>query len=108
MECLSDFIKKKRIERGFSKRKLAEIAGISHTEVHRLENGQRKSPSPTVLVSLAKALDANVVEILVVANYLDAGCIDQDSLFLIDMYKCLSTEEKLDVQKYINFIKSKR
>jgi transcriptional regulator with XRE-family HTH domain len=108
MESLSDFIKRKRIENGLSKRKLAQIAGISHTEVHRLENGQRKSPSPSLLVSLAKALDTSVIEILVVANYLDSDFIDKDSLSFLDNYNGLSGEEKLDVKKYLDFIKSKR
>ncbi len=107
MECLSEFIKKKRNEQGLSKRKLAEAAGISHTEIYRLENGERKSPSPMVLVSIAKVLSINPVEILVAAKYLDDNCIDKDSLCLIDLYKCLSTEEKQDVLRYIDFIKSK-
>ncbi len=108
MESLSAYIVRKRTENGYSRRKLAEIAGISHTEVHRLENGQRKSPSPTLLVSLAKALNTSVVEIFVTANYLEPDCIDQDSLCFLDVYNHLTEDEKLDVQKYIDFIKSKR
>jgi len=108
MESLSEFIKLNRLEKGLSKRKLAEAAGISHTEIHRLETGERRSPSPVVLTSIARALDLNVIQILAAANYLDSDSIDYDSICFLDIYNRLSEEEKLDVQKYIDFIKSKR
>ncbi len=40
---------------GYSKAKLAELAGVDRTLVHRLENGERRA-TPTVMRKLADAL----------------------------------------------------
>ncbi len=48
MSKLGAFIKGKREQRNLSIRKLAETAGISHTEIKRIEDGVRRQPSPQV------------------------------------------------------------
>ena len=48
---------------------LAEKAGISHSEVHRIENGERQNPSVPMLVALADALGIPQDDILVLAGY---------------------------------------
>jgi transcriptional regulator with XRE-family HTH domain len=51
-----------------SKRALAEKAGISHSEVHRIENGERQNPqSVPMLIALADALGIPQDDILVLA-----------------------------------------
>ena len=43
---LGVYVREKRQEKKLSIRKLAELAGISHTEIKRIEDGTRKQPSP--------------------------------------------------------------
>lgn len=49
---LVEFLKWKREQLGISARKAAEDIGISHTELHRIENGKRKKIEPEVLKPL--------------------------------------------------------
>ena len=54
---LGEYVKNKRTELGMSRNMLASKAGISHTEVQRIETNERKMPSLKVLCSLADALN---------------------------------------------------
>jgi transcriptional regulator with XRE-family HTH domain len=47
-----------RDARGLSLRELAQLAGIDHAYVHRLETGDKESPSDEVLSKLIRALKA--------------------------------------------------
>jgi transcriptional regulator with XRE-family HTH domain len=66
---LGEFIKNRRNELGISRNALAKQAGISHTEVHRIETNERKQPSLKVLCALADALSVPQEELLKVAGY---------------------------------------
>lgn len=69
MNSIGNFIKERRLAKEWSKRALAEKAGISHSEVHRIENGERTNPSVPVLYSLAEALGIPKDEMLRHAGY---------------------------------------
>lgn len=69
MSKVGEFIRERRLAKGLSKRQLAEKAGISHSEVHRIENGERQNPSVPMLVALADALGISQDDILVMAGY---------------------------------------
>jgi HTH-type transcriptional regulator, competence development regulator len=47
-----------REERGLSLRELAQLAGIDHAYIYRLESGDKESPSDEVLTKLIRALKA--------------------------------------------------
>ena len=66
---LGEFIQARRAEISMSRNMLATKANISHTEVHRIETGDRKQPSLKVLCALADALDVSQEEMLKVAGY---------------------------------------
>lgn len=66
---LGEFIKNRRTEIGMSRNLLASKAGISHTEVQRIETNERKMPSLKVLGKLAEALNVPQEDILKVAGY---------------------------------------
>ena len=66
---LGEFIKNRRTELGMSRNSLATKAGISHTEVQRIETNERKMPSLKVLCSLASALNVPQEDLLKVAGY---------------------------------------
>lgn len=69
MSNLGEVIKERRIAKGMSKRALAEKAGINHSEVHRIENGERQNPSVPMLIAIANALGIPQDYILMLAGY---------------------------------------
>lgn len=66
---LGEFIKNRRKELGISRNLLATKAGISHTEVQRIETNERKQPSLKVLCALADSLSVPQEEMLKLAGY---------------------------------------
>jgi|LFRM01.1.fsa_nt_gb transcriptional regulator with XRE-family HTH domain len=54
---IAEMIKQRRTELGMSQRQLASVSGLSNSEISRIESGERKSPSPRVLLALSAALD---------------------------------------------------
>ena len=66
---LGEFINNRRNEINMSRNMLATKAGISHTEVHRIETGERKQPSLKVLCAIADALAVSQEDILKYAGY---------------------------------------
>ena len=73
MGNVGEVIKERRLAKGMSKRALAEKAGISHSEVHRIENGERQNPSVPMLIALADALGIPQDDILMLAGYKTGG-----------------------------------
>lgn len=66
---LGEFIKNRRKELGITRNLLATKAGISHTEVQRIETNERKQPSLKVLCALADSLSVSQEEMLKIAGY---------------------------------------
>lgn len=64
-------IKQAREEADLGVRELARQAGISHTQISRVESGEVAKPSRDVLVSTAKALDRNPIPLLIMAGHYD-------------------------------------
>ena len=79
MNELGTYIQAKRKEKGYSIRKLAELAEISHTEVKRIEDGMRKQTSPQVLRSIATALNCPYEDLMAAAGYIDEPAVDADA-----------------------------
>ncbi|NPV89875.1 MAG: helix-turn-helix transcriptional regulator [Firmicutes bacterium] len=99
-----------------SVRKLAERAEISHTEIKRIEDGNRKQPSPKILKAISDALNVPYNEIMVAAGYLnepESGELSelmsasQSKLSAVDITE-LTEQELEEVKRYIAFIKSQR
>jgi len=55
---------------GLSIRECARRAGVSHTQISRLESGQVVKPSRDALVAMARALDRNPNLLLILAGHL--------------------------------------
>lgn len=66
---LGKLVKNKRLEAGLSLRQLAKLVGVSHTEIARIESGERECPSLKILTSLADVLRVPGVQILEIAGY---------------------------------------
>lgn len=90
MSSIGDFIKERRLAKEWSKRTLAEKAGVSHSEVHRIENGERANPSVIILNALAEALGVPKDDILRIAGYKS----DEGNIPLIErVFPDLKTEK---------------
>jgi len=103
---LGQYISAQRAARKISMRKLAQLAHLSHTEIYRLENGERKHPSPCVLKSIALALNLNYNELLKLAGYIDEN-VSYNSKMQIDCSD-LTPEELEEVEKFIEYLRYRR
>ena len=77
---LGEFVQERRKALNISRNMLATRAGISHTEVHRIECGERLQPSLKVLTALSIALEVQREEMMKYAGYIpsdDTPTIDR-------------------------------
>lgn len=101
MNTLGEFIKERRMAKELSKRALAEKANISHTEVHRIENGDRKNPSVPVLNALADALGVPQEVMLEMAGYVTNK--DEQVPLIERVFPDLKSDKQKDtVQKIVD------
>lgn len=108
MNDLGKFIAEHREFKNLSRRKLAELANISHTEIHRLENGERKNPSPPVLKAIANALGVTYDEIMKAAGYMDSTSPSPVIAARISGTDDLTDGEIEEVRSFIDFLRAKR
>ena len=89
---LGELIKKRRNELGMSRNALAVAAGISHTEINRIETGDRKQPSVKVLNSLASALSISQEDLMkVIATsdlYVHPSDIEIEAISCVEAFRC--------------------
>lgn len=67
---LKTYISLLRKDKGLSQRELARKAQISHTEVSRIEKGERDKPSPAVLKKIAPFLGVRTEQLMEAAGYI--------------------------------------
>jgi len=108
MSDLGKFIAAHRETKKLSRRKVAELANISHTEIHRLENGERKNPSPPILKAIANALGVTYDEIMKAAGYLDSTSPSPVIAARISGTDDLTDSEIDEVRNFIDFLRNKR
>ena len=108
MNILGKYIADQRIARNLSIRKLAEYAKVSHTEIYRIENGERKNPSPFVLRSISLALNIKFDDIMKAAGYIDDTPPNSNSLLKLSQIAYLNEKELEEVSDFIDFLLNKR
>ncbi len=69
IRALEQLIRETREERGLSIRKLAELAGLHHSFVSKLEAGHYDNVSPETLMALAKAMDVSPADYFTLAGF---------------------------------------
>lgn len=62
-ELFSQYLRRKRRERGLSQEELAELAGVSANYIARLETDSRE-PGLRTLMKITKALDLSADEVI--------------------------------------------
>ena len=107
MDDLGHYIAMQRTARKISMRKLAELAHLSHTEIYRLENGERKHPSPGVLKAIAIALHLNYNDLMKVAGYLEDNGTQEDYARRSVDVEGLTENEIQEVERYIDYLRYK-
>lgn len=104
LEQLGEILKKTRIEKGYSTRKLAELSKVaSNAEVSMLENAKRLKPDPIMLKAIAKNLGLDYIKLFQLIGYLDeeipetlkASSIPLDQE--IKVYSSISIEKKVPI-----------
>jgi transcriptional regulator with XRE-family HTH domain len=63
-ETLGEYVREQRERAGMSQRQLAAEAGVSFSNISRLESGFHAAPSPELLKSIADVLDIDLAELL--------------------------------------------
>lgn len=64
-------LKDLRLRKGFSIREVADRSGVSAAYISQIENGQRGTPSPEILLKLSEGLESSYSELMKMAGYLD-------------------------------------
>lgn len=100
MSEIGDYLNKVRLEQQISIRYLAKLTGISHSEINKIENGERENPSPLNLKAIAKVLGLNQIECFKKAGYIDA---DESELPSTNVSE-YSAEEIEQIKAYAQFI----
>lgn len=88
---LGKYVYNERVKAGLTRNALALKAGISHTEIKRIEEGQRKSPSCSHLKAIANALMVPIYEI-----YQVAGIMTEDMSLVDKAFPSLTTAKQRD------------
>lgn len=68
-ETLSEVIKTAREKKGISQRELARQINVDNSTIAKIEKGKIKQPSEFVLMKIAKYLDLDAKELLILAGY---------------------------------------
>ena len=97
MSVIGDKFKECRLEKGLSLIEVAASAGVSESEVFRIETGRRKNPSASILVKIGKVLGFANDDVLRLA-----GLKNDDGIPLIEkVFPDLKTEKQQTAAKRI-------
>jgi len=97
-------LKTERLEAGLSQRDLAQLVGIDHTYLSKIENGKVDPPSTDVIVSLCFELASDRVnEILMLSGKIDkdlvrAAVARDESIGKLIMILCYGYPDKATVR----------
>ena len=64
IKAIGEYISSERQKQGISIRGLSKLTGVSHSEINKIESGERTTPSPYHLKAIADALGINQIECL--------------------------------------------
>ena len=88
---VGELIKKGREEKNLSMRQLAELAKVSHSDISRIESGEREVPNPKILRKISQHIGINYNDLMDAAG-LGFQVTDLNP-FLKSYYKSLKGEE---------------
>ena len=91
MTKVGELIQKGREENNLSMRQLADLAKVSHSDISRIESGEREVPNPKVLRKISKYIGINYND-LMYASGLGAR-VSPLNQYLIEYYDNLKGDE---------------
>lgn len=113
-QSFSTFMTEKRKELGLSLRKAAEIIGLSHSYLDKLEKGDESgddfTPSPKILKSIARAYEVEYDYLMELCGYIQN---DNDTLIRIQhpdilaisrAEKNMTSEQAKNLRKYAEYM----
>lgn len=98
---VGELVQKGREEQNLSMRQLAELAKVSHSDISRIESGEREVPNPKVLRKISKYIGVNYND-LMYASGLGAQ-VSPLNPYLIEYYSKL---KGYDLKKAMDSIES--
>lgn len=102
---LGAFLKEQRIRLKMSLKDVQKRCGITDSRLSRFERGEGKMLDPLELKRLARLYDIDLVQIFVMAEYIDESDLEGYQMFFKGAEQ-LSDEERSSIQKQIDlFIK---
>ncbi len=104
MSYIGDYLYKTRQEQQISIRHLAKLTGVSHSEINKIENGERTTPSPLHIKAIANVLGLNQISCMKKAGYIDEN-VQEDNL---GFFATFTTEEATQIKNYAQFLVSQR
>ena len=90
MSTIGENIKKCRIERGMTQKKLSELLNVSQNAVHNWETGKRE-PNMSILHQIAQILDKSII--LLIDGDEENHPLSADD-YAKDLYNSMTDEEK--------------
>lgn len=104
-KSVGELITEAREKKGISKNQLAELSKVSHTEIARIESGERETPNPKTLRKISKYIGINYNDLMYAAGL--GAKISPLNPYLIEYYSNLKGNELRDALNTIeNSIKS--
>ncbi len=97
MTKVGELIQKGREENNLSMRQLAELANVSHSDISRIESGEREVPNPKVLRKISKYIGINYND-LMYASGLGAQ-VSKLNPYLIEYYNNLKGDDLRNAYK---------
>lgn len=102
MNELGILLRRLRNEAGLSLKDVYKISGISDSKLNRIENNINASETaPSILRVLSKLYNVNLVELYLVAGYLDAEALSSYERTFRGV-ELLTDDEKQHIQKQID------
>lgn len=114
MSSLGITLKDARRNVGLTLRQVEDLTDISNAYLSQLENDKIKNPSVNILSKLSSLYKVSLKTLLSNANLIDRKQAQQESINLNFAQKIafraenLTEEERNDVLKYLEFIKSRK
>lgn len=87
-KSIGEFISNARKEKNLSMRELAKLSGVSHTEISRIEVGERQYPKLKTIKAICRYLNIYYEECLYIMNM--GGTYNINNSFIIEHYQKLN------------------
>jgi len=101
---LGEYIRDLRKRAEMTLRDLADLAQIDLANLHRIETGKVREPSPRSLQRLSRHLDCDYEDLAAMAGYSLPEGLPELPVYLRTKYDDLSDEEIRNVEQFVRFL----